>query len=163
MNALWDAAIWLFQLLAEILLALMVWFIGRRLLAGLMPWGSVRSCPGCYNTLIRQSHRRNWERLSPLPVYRCRSCNKRFILSGRPPFACCPKCGTPELQKTSGSRVPPGFTATIRHLTGSHGYNCAKCRLHFLDSRLLRVETETHNESAGDRPNGMVGKERSLD
>ncbi len=118
------------------------------------PGVGVVFCPKCFSSDVRRSHRRGWERWVPfLRSHSCRACGERFLRGARPPFACCPRCGSSEVQVTSRNRAPKGVAITLLRLLGSRSYGCRNCRHHFLDSRRLRSKLEPQLEQAGGSSN----------
>lgn len=78
-----------------------------------------------------------------LRIYRCLTCNRRFVLGGRPPFAYCPKCANTKLEPARSGRVRKGFSHPtlvknlLLSLLRAHAYRCPDCRRYFLDRRPL--------------------------
>jgi len=100
-------------------------------------------CPKCLGPNVRRSRREGWERIVPyLKFYRCRDCRYRFRRH-RAPFACCPRCGSGQVEAIHKSRLSGGLrqgrqnflVRALLSLLRAHAYRCPACRLHFLDVR----------------------------
>ncbi len=129
------------QIAFVLVLGLVLWYIGQRLLAWLLIRKTTSFCPRCFGARIRPAVRRPWELLFPfLPVFRCGTCGERFFRGRKPPFARCPKC------RSSSLETAPRVGGTLRNLAsavvGGHGYRCFSCGTRFADSRPLRTSVQ---------------------
>jgi len=122
-----------------VLLVLVVW-LGARWLIGGIAEGSIKFCPKCFSADTRRSHRRRRELV--IPFYRprrCRKCGHRFWRGGKPVHACCSRCGTTQLEPAPRHRVRErNFRSFILRLRGTRAYRCPLCRRYFFDGRPLQ-------------------------
>src|SRR5258705_240119 len=90
------------EILELLVLTVLVWYLGQRIVAVVLTRRATAFCPNCLSGYLETRRHAGWKSLVPfVPFYSCHDCGVPFLRGRKPPFAACPGCRRASLDVVS--------------------------------------------------------------